>query len=134
MSAAVKCAACNDTGCIGDYIDCISCGAAVERVELLDWCSRTQQRGPAYDDLWAIYCRGKAAGAAQAVPEGWKPMPVEATKEMLSCIVHGEYPDDVNAGMIAQRTRGFDQIPPVHEYETAWGQYQRLLAAAPKAP
>ncbi len=78
-----------------------------------------------------IWQQGVRAGQASS-PEGWQLMPVEATVEMLGCIVRDIYPDDWNAGTLAQRTRSFDQIPPVHEYETAWGQYQRLLDIAPK--
>lgn len=80
--------------------------------------------------------RSEAAALAeqvqgQQVPEGWKLVPKEPTKEMIFAIAHDEYPADLHVGKAAQRRLGLDVIPPRVEYEIAYGQYCRLLAAAP---
>ncbi len=83
MSAAAKCSACNDTGNLpmSNDLDCTHCGTAVERAAFDKW--RDTLRSPGtWDDDWAIYCHGKAAGAAQAVPEGWRVVPVKPDDNM----------------------------------------------------
>lgn len=67
---------------------------------------------------------------AAAIPAGYALVPVEPTKELLYIIAHDDYPADLNAGKAAQWRLGHTIIPPRVEYEIAYGQYQRLLAAA----
>ncbi len=71
MSAAVKCAACNDAGSLpGSHdLDCASCGVAVERVVFEAELPRIARTQAMRDALWSAYVMGKAAGAAQAVPD-----------------------------------------------------------------
>lgn len=63
-----KCDKCNDSGSLnkfGPYYDCTSCDAAEQRVALEKWCSETQQRGPSFDDCWAIHQRALAMAPKQ---------------------------------------------------------------------
>ena len=66
-----KCDKCNDSGSLnkfGPYYDCTSCDAAEQRVALEKWCSETQQRGPSFDDCWAIHQRALAMAPKQEAP------------------------------------------------------------------
>ena len=62
----MKCEHCHDTGSRSKseagYLDCIHCGVAAERTELEAWARRFAPSASLLD-LWAIYLRGKAAGA-----------------------------------------------------------------------
>ncbi len=84
MSAAVKCLTCNDTGSLpGSHdLDCASCGAAVERVVFEAEHARMVNGHSDLHDLWIAYQMGKAAGAAQAVPDGWLAVPVKPNGDM----------------------------------------------------
>ena len=64
----------------------------------------------------------------------WVVVPREPTEAMLVVLAMGtEHPADWEAGKKAQRHR--DDIPPQYEMEAAYGQYQRLIAAAhPQEP
>lgn len=66
-----KCEFCQDTGSLnkfGPYYDCAHCDAADQRVALEKWCSETQQRGPSFDDCWAIHQRALAMAPKQGAP------------------------------------------------------------------
>ena len=58
----------------------------------------------------------------------WVLVPKEPTSEMLDCIA-GDVDGDWEAGKFAQRSSA--EIRPNYECETAYGQYKRLLSAAP---
>lgn len=109
MIAAVKCSTCNDTGSLpGSHdLDCASCGVAVERVVFEAELPRIARTQAMRDAMWSAYVMGKAAGAAQAVPEGWRVVPIKPTPAMA------------DAGA---------EVDP--ERESVWAAY---LAAAPKA-
>lgn len=75
------------------------------------------------------------------VPDGWVLVPVTPTTDMLSVIVHAEWPDDKAAGLAQQNSHGvwpLDKdpcaVPLKCEYELAVGQYKRMLECAPKPP
>lgn len=66
------------------------------------------------------------------IREGERVVPEEPITEMLIPIARIMYPEDWEAGKIAQSRIGIDVIPPNHEMESAYGQYQRVLKAAPQ--
>jgi hypothetical protein len=83
MSAAVKCAKCNDTGSLpmSNDLDCTHCGAAVERVSLEASLPRWIRAQYMLDELWRAYLMGKAAGAST-----WQPIetaPKDGTNVLL---------------------------------------------------
>jgi hypothetical protein len=67
------------------------------------------------------------------IPEGYVLIPIEPTKEMLRIIAYREWPKDWEVGKDAQFNKvGLDVIPPVCEFEIAYGQYRRLIDAGRK--
>jgi hypothetical protein len=103
-----------------------------ERAAFEAW-KRTQTDGWTDFEVWQARA-ALAAQAPQQAPAGFVMVPVEPTPDMLSCIVHSDYPADWEAGKRLQRDqRGDNRVPFKTEYEIAVGQYQRLLAAAPQA-
>jgi hypothetical protein len=93
-------------------------------------CSRHVQVGLEDEVAAEIVAAVNAGPALGCVAEGYRIVPVEPTREMLAVIVYDEYPEDWDAGKIAQRRLGLSVIPPKTEFEIAYGQYRRLLAAA----
>jgi hypothetical protein len=59
-------------------------------------------------------------------------MPVIPTQEMLQVITRSQWPEDWEKGKEFQRENGLDIVPPVSEFECAFGQYQRLLELGKK--
>lgn len=103
--------------------------------------SRWVALNPMTADLWACWQAAQPVAvpdwqidrARAFVPDGWALVPLEPTPEMLGCIVHRKYPEDWDAGKLLQaRQRGDGRVPFKTEYEIAVGQYERMLAAAPK--
>lgn len=124
MSAAVKCAHCGDTG-MGegsDYLDCTYCDAAEERAAFEDNLGSLLLSRPQRLFAWSCYLAGKAAGAAQAVPDGWQAVPVEPTEEML--------------GDVEEKVGG--SCHSCSEWNASWDDcrrvYAAMLRAAPKVP
>lgn len=53
-------------------------------------------------------------------------LPDVPTKEMLGVVARSRFPEDWEVGKRGQTEHGLDVVPPVCEYEIAYGQYKRL--------
>jgi hypothetical protein len=74
--------------------------------------------------------RAAEAQAMTRVPDGWQLVQKEPTISMLLVWAFLEFPEDWNRGKAAQSRLGVDRVPL--NMETAWGQYERMLAIAPQ--
>jgi hypothetical protein len=83
--------------------------------------------------LW--YIGQPISPGAAALAHGWKLVPVEPTLDMLK-VIGNPNRGDWERGKDAEERLGpsFYRLPPIYDYELAWGQYERLLDAVPPAP
>jgi hypothetical protein len=106
---------------------------AIKNVVWFDWSDNDADAVDSMDALVDAFAATAPDQVAPAAPDGWQLVPIEPTKEMLYSLVIKEWPEDWSAGKDAQMRLGLDVIPPKTEYECAYGEYKRLLAAAPGA-